>query len=63
MQTEDKISGSGLAYNNYFDEYVLVRAVQDAGFSISDINYFCYNNFPMQHRNNGKEFIGLIGVK
>lgn len=46
-----------------FDEYVLVRAVQDAGFSVSDMNYFCYNNFPRQHRNNGKEFIGVIGVK
>ena len=46
-----------------FDETVLVAAMQNAGFSVCYTDFFCYKNFPAKHRNNGKEFIGVIGAK
>ncbi|MBA2657166.1 MAG: class I SAM-dependent methyltransferase [Tatlockia sp.] len=46
-----------------FEKNILERAVKAAGFEIERSCYFCYKNFPDIHRNNGKEFLGVVGVK
>jgi predicted SAM-dependent methyltransferase len=46
-----------------FDEKIISRALINAGFKIDYLDFFCYKNFPPEHRNNGKEFIGIVGVK
>ena len=51
------------SFVHLFDENVLVKAMKNAGFKVSYTDYFCYNNFPDEHRNNGNEFIGVVGVK
>lgn len=46
-----------------FDRDVLTRLITEAGFELLYNEFFCYKNFPEQHKNNGKEFLGAIGVK
>jgi SAM-dependent methyltransferase len=46
-----------------FDQNILMRLVKEAGFKLLYNDFFCYKNFPEQHKNNGKEFLGAIGVK
>ncbi|MBX9702641.1 MAG: class I SAM-dependent methyltransferase [Silvanigrellaceae bacterium] len=46
-----------------FDQDVLTSLITEAGFKLIYNSYFCYKNFPEKHRNNGKEFLGIIGVK
>ena len=46
-----------------FDKNTIKRACENSGFKIEQCDYFCYNKFPDRHRNNGKEFIGVVAKK
>ncbi|HDV5785714.1 TPA: class I SAM-dependent methyltransferase [Legionella pneumophila] len=46
-----------------FDKETLGRLITEAGFELLYNEFFCYKHFPDQHRNNGREFLGAIGVK
>ncbi|MFI4918733.1 MAG: NAD(+) diphosphatase [Legionellales bacterium] len=46
-----------------FELEVIKKMVEQAGFTIETIEYFCYKNYPEEHRTDGKEFISLCAVK
>lgn len=46
-----------------FDDVILAKLVSEAGFKLIHNDFFCYNYFPEKHRTNGKEFLGVIGVR
>ena len=46
-----------------FEIDALNKLVINAGFAIEDSHYFCYKDYPDEHRNDGKEFISLIATK
>ena len=46
-----------------FELNELQDLVEKAHFSIDSLEYFCYKNYPIEHRFNGKEFISLWATK
>ena len=46
-----------------FNADTIKKVVEKAGFTIDGIGYFCYKNYPDEHRTDGNEFIGLFGTK
>lgn len=46
-----------------FEMDVIKRVIEQAGFTIDKIEYFCYKNYPDEHRTDGKEFISLCATK
>lgn len=46
-----------------FEIDTIKKVVENAGFHIDHIGYFCYNNYPDEHRTDGKEFISLCATK
>lgn len=50
-------------FAHFFMPDVLQAAVEKAGFMVEVNEHFCYDNFPVQYKTNGKEFVGLIARK
>ena len=46
-----------------FEIDTIKKVVENAGFNIHQIEYFCYKNYPHEHRTDGKEFISLCATK
>ncbi len=46
-----------------FELDTIKTVVEKAGFTINGIEYFCYKNYPDEHRTDGKEFISLCATK
>ncbi|WP_131783937.1 class I SAM-dependent methyltransferase [Legionella gresilensis] len=46
-----------------FEIDTLKKVINQAGFEIEKIKYFFYQNFPDEHRTDGKEFISLCAIK
>lgn len=46
-----------------FEPETLKKVVEEAGFIIDDMHYFCYQNYPDEHRTDGKEYISLCAKK
>lgn len=46
-----------------FELDTLKKAVASAGFTIETLEYFCYDDYPDEHRRDGKEFISLVANK
>ncbi|MDI9634406.1 hypothetical protein QM565_01175 [Geitlerinema splendidum] len=48
---------------HFLDDKVLKRSLLKAGFSIEKCSLFSKNNIPQDARFDGKETVGIIGVK
>ena len=46
-----------------FELDTIQTVVEKAGFTIDGIGYFCYKNYPDEHRTDGNEFISLCATK
>lgn len=46
-----------------FEMDAIKKVIEQAGFTIDKIEYFCYKNYPDEHRTDGKEFISLCATK
>lgn len=46
-----------------FEKDVLSRCCQEAGFTVETMEYFCFRNFPDQHRTDGREYVTLVARK
>ena len=46
-----------------FEKDILARCASDAGFTVETLEYFCFRNFPEQHRTDGKEYLTLTARK
>jgi SAM-dependent methyltransferase len=46
-----------------FDEPVLRRCAEEAGFVVEKMEYFCFRNFPDKHRTDGREYLTLTARK
>lgn len=42
---------------------VLGRCAEEAGFAVESLEYFCFRNFPEQHRTDGREYLTLTARK
>lgn len=51
------------SFVNVLDPDILSRAVRQVGFKIEKSGFFDRPYFPIQVRNNGRESVGIIGVK
>ena len=49
----------GAAYGNA----TLARCATEAGFTIETLEYFCFRNFPDQHRTDGREYVTMTARK
>jgi len=46
-----------------FEKDTLSRCATEAGFVIETLEYFCFENFPDQHRTDGREYLTLTARK
>lgn len=46
-----------------FERDVLRRCAEDTGFTVENLEYFCYRHFPAQHRTDGHEYLALTARK
>lgn len=45
-----------------FEKDVLRRCAEEAGFTVQTLEYFCFRNFPAQHRTDGHEYITMTAL-
>lgn len=48
---------------NLFEEEVLRRCAEEAGFEVEMLEYFCFERFPSKHRTDGREYLTFTGRK
>jgi hypothetical protein len=46
-----------------FEKDTLARCATEAGFTIETLEYFCFRNFPDQHRTDGREYVTMTARK
>jgi SAM-dependent methyltransferase len=46
-----------------FEKDILSRCATEAGFAVETLEYFCFRNFPEQHRTDGREYVTLTARK
>jgi SAM-dependent methyltransferase len=46
-----------------FEKDTLTRCATEAGFEIEALEYFCFENFPDQHRTDGHEYVSMTARK
>lgn len=46
-----------------FEKDVLRRCAEEAGFTVVDLEYFCFRQFPAPHRTDGREYLTLTARK
>ena len=63
LVASDKWSDNLPDFVHLFEIDTIKNIVEKAGFTIDSIDYFCYKNYPNEHRTDGKEFISLCATK
>jgi SAM-dependent methyltransferase len=48
---------------NLFEDDILRRSAEESGFVVENLDYFCFRNFPDQHRTDGREFLWMTARK
>ncbi|MDX2081800.1 MAG: class I SAM-dependent methyltransferase [Terrimicrobiaceae bacterium] len=48
---------------NLFEKSILERCALEAGFVVEALDYFCFDEFPDEHRTDGREYVSLIARK
>lgn len=46
-----------------FEKDTLARCATEAGFAVETLDYFCFKNFPDQHRTDGREYLSMTARK